>query len=88
MNSIDSAMSKLFREILAQQKKKEKDYAQSWRLLGSKGTFAPLFFKANRLKALLWDNQTPNFESARDNLIDLITYGLYTLILLDEEWGQ
>jgi hypothetical protein len=76
-------------EAAALRKGKNQLYGDSWKAFGSKGQLIYIYHKANRLKALLWDDvpilESKHFESADDTLLDIIVSAAHCLILLREE---
>lgn len=65
---------------------KRRDYGSSIGILGGKGIVPRIFDKSYRLKSLLWDGNTPNFESAEDTARDLAVYAL--MLALDLEYER
>lgn len=80
-----------FREVLEEAFHKARgpktaDYGETWKRVGLKGNYIKIMIKEGRLRNLIWEQKEPEVkdESLRDTLIDLISYGVYSVICLDE----
>lgn len=45
-----------------------------------------LFDKVSRLNNLLTNKKDPNYESIRDTFIDIVNYGIISILILDNKW--
>lgn len=45
-----------------------------------------LYDKVSRLNNLLNNNKEPNYESIRDTFVDIVNYGIISLLILDNKW--
>jgi len=97
-NSIDNSISKFRKlqdEIYELFQKKNKDYGDAFKENGSIGTLIRIKEKVGRLKnfinidsrGITYKERKPNVvdESLRDTLMDLNSYSLMMLMLLEEE---
>ena len=81
-----------FKEIIKEceelREKKLKDYGLTYKEYGYVGLLVKLGDKYGRVKNL-YQNQIkggkPNFESARDSLVDLVNYTVMAIMVLDDE---
>lgn len=82
----EESLLRLYMRAIQLSRQKRQDYGTAtWKGLGAKGEFPYIYHKTLRLKQLLWEGNAANFESTEDNLIDLLNYVCYTLILIKEE---
>lgn len=88
-DSDEREILRLYAEAILLRRRKGQDYGKdTWRGLGLRGEFPYVWHKVKRLKTLIWDTRNPpNFESIRDNLLDVHNYVSHMLILLQEERG-
>lgn len=45
-----------------------------------------LFDKVSRLNNLLTNKKDPNYESIRDTFVDIVNYGIISILILDNKW--
>lgn len=45
-----------------------------------------LFDKVSRLNNLLTNKKDPNYESIRDTFVDIVNYGIISLLIIDDKW--
>jgi hypothetical protein len=68
---------------------KTSDYGETWRRLGLKGIYVKIFIKEGRLNELIWNKDCKTIanknEGIKDTLQDIVAYGLYGLIALEED---
>lgn len=84
-NEDEAKILACFMEAFLLRRRKGKDYGDSWKGLGYKGEFPFIYGKVERLKKILWEDNLPANESARDSLVDLLNHIVHTLVLVDEE---
>jgi ppGpp synthetase/RelA/SpoT-type nucleotidyltranferase len=69
--------------------KKNEDYGSASFDLGLNGNMVHLWDKVKRYKTLVekrcQENTSPNFESIKDTLEDILGYGIIGLIILEQE---
>jgi hypothetical protein len=81
----------LLREVQCLAEKGTDKYGvYSWKTLGSKGLFADVNRKYQRMKTVVWDHDVPpkaslNIESVKDTCLDGALYFILLLMMLAQE---
>ncbi|MBC6995877.1 DUF1599 domain-containing protein [Lewinella lacunae] len=65
--------------------RKNQDYGGASFDLGMQGNFVHIYDKVSRLRSLVWNKNSPNFESVEDSLMDLMGYCIIGLHILEQE---
>lgn len=74
--------------LVANAKRKHRDYGESIGFHGAKGLLPRLSDKFFRVNHIVWDGENPNFESAIDSALDLASYAIGLAVALKYEQGM
>ncbi len=76
---------KIIAEAAVLRRKKLQDYGLSYKEHGAFGLVIRLHDKMSRLLSLYKTTKDANFESKRDNAVDIINYAVMLVMEIDEE---